>query len=473
MDSADSAGAKPRRVQVVRFRPQLAIGDDYPGVEMRPTSRTVVSPALPTKKHWMALSNMDRVVNPTFSSAILFYTHLLDFKQFKDIVGALKESLAKALVHFYPLAGRLALEDDGLVQIHCNDEGAVFIEAVVDAELSEVGGPRPMPALSGLEIAGLGKGPKYIPDQITSMPTLVVQVTKFKCGTVAIAVNWHHTVADGPSGCHFLKSWAEIGAGRQLSLRPNHDRFLLKPREIPDTSLVTGYSTREIENKQLTTSELTRYQKLLSEPAVLESFHVKKIILQELKEKFKMEGDEGGYFTTAELISAHLWRQMTKARAELNERAAGNESDDGPESNRESPTYTRFFIFVDGRKKLNLPGGYFGNVVCSACAVATEGEILNNSLAHAASLIRKATRSISGEYFRSLRLGGSSRQLASQVQIESCPLDWPGLSCNFLDLLRALRDGFRMGSASSCSQELTCTPAHRWHSNAAELGRPI
>ncbi|CAM6121194.1 unnamed protein product [Calypogeia fissa] len=380
-------------------RPFFTLGDDYPEVGMRPTSRSMVQPAQPTEKHWLALSNLDRLVNPTYSSVILFYSNVLDSTQFQDVTRSLKDSLAKVLVHFYPLAGRLALREDGQVDIHCNDEGAVFIEASVDAELSAVGGARPMPSLSGLEIAGLGKGPRYIPDQISSIPTLVVQVTRFRCGSIAVAANWHHTVADGSSGCQFMKSWAEIGAGLELSVQPNHDRFLLNPREIPDTSLVNGYSTGELD-KMLSNSELSRYEKLLSEPAVLESFQVKKVSVQEIKEKMSLDNDEGGYFTTAESVSAHLWRQMTKARAEPQEE--GGDDMEPRSSNRGSDSLTRFFMFVDGRKKLNMPKGYFGNVVCSACAVASEEEILTKPLANTASLIRKATRSISGDYFRSL-----------------------------------------------------------------------
>lgn len=360
------------------------------GVRIRPTSKSLVVPAVPTEEHWLPLSNLDRVVNPTFSSVILFYNNLLSTENsFQSVTRSLKDSLARALVHFYPLAGRLALGEDGLVDVLCNDEGAVFFEASVESELAAIGGPKPMPALSGLEIARLGPGPTYIPDQLQTMPPLVIMVTKFTCGSIAVAVNWHHTVADGSSGCHFIKSWAEIATGNGISLVPNHDRALLRPRSPPDASLVNGYSTSSVE-KLLQHQAVSATQNCLpTTPPLLNSFHISKSTVLELKQRISSEDEESRQFTSAESISAHLWRQMTKARVE--------EEKVGPRD-----SHTRFFMFVDGRKRLDLPAGYFGNVVCSACAIAQEDDILNKPAAYAASLIRKATRSISGEYFRSL-----------------------------------------------------------------------
>ncbi|WVZ48925.1 hypothetical protein U9M48_000316 [Paspalum notatum var. saurae] len=44
-------------------------------------------------------------------------------------VTRLKASLAKALVIFYPLAGRFAVDDNGRPEISCNGEGALFVVA--------------------------------------------------------------------------------------------------------------------------------------------------------------------------------------------------------------------------------------------------------------------------------------------------------------------------------------------------------
>ncbi|CAM6090195.1 unnamed protein product [Calypogeia fissa] len=364
------------------------------GVKVKPTARTLVVPSKPTPEQWLRLSNLDRVVNPTFSSSILFYTRLLvrPNRTFEEIVQSLKESLANVLVDFFPLAGRLALRDDGLVDLHCGDQGAVFVEAMVDADLDDLGGAQPMSALSGLEAARLGPGPLYIPDQLKPMPALVVQVTRFRaCGSVAIAVNWHHTVADGSSGCHFMKSWSEVAMGRALSLKPDHNRDQLTPRFPLNSSLVNkGYSTRNVQELQ----RLANPKLLPTAPPVLKLFPISQQAVLDLKAEAKTEDS---VFTSAESVSGHLWKVTTKARREC-----AQEDPDDHEIMVGRKRRTRFFMFVDGRKRLKLSPGYFGNVVCSACAEATEEEIMARPVSYAADLIRKAVRNVSGEYFRSL-----------------------------------------------------------------------
>ncbi|KAL3683121.1 hypothetical protein R1sor_001143 [Riccia sorocarpa] len=388
----------------VARRPQCTVG----GVCFRPTGirKSLVTPSQPTKpdNEWLPLSNLDRVVTPTFSSTIHFF-EVAEDRSFECVVTDLKQSLAQVLVHFFPLAGRLELSHDGLMVLHCNDAGAIFIQASVGLELAELGGPQPMDALSGLEISRLGKGPIYMPDQLKSIPTLVVQVTQFKCGSVAIATNWHHSVADGSAGCHFIKSWSEVATGRGISLLPNHDRKLLAPRNPPNPSLVQGYSTKSSHslNDVSTDREMMKKFTGSQEPPMISAFHLDKETIQKLKDRANEEhGPEAvRKFTSAEGISAILWQKMTQARKDSDPCYDDYEVTDSDRC-RPNPAQTRFFMFVDGRKKLDMPPGYFGNVVCSACAVCTEEEILQKPTVNTAGLIREACKKADADYFRSL-----------------------------------------------------------------------
>ncbi|BBM99600.1 hypothetical protein MPTK1_1g22310 [Marchantia polymorpha subsp. ruderalis] len=374
------------------------------GVRMRPVPRSMrkslVLPAEPTapENEWLYLSNLDRVVTATFSSVIHFYENAVTAERtFQQVIDGLKRSLSRVLVDFYPFAGRLEVGTDGLINLHCNDAGAVFVEAAVGVELAEVGGPQAMHVLSGLEVARLGKGPLYIPDQLTPMPTLVVQVTRFKCGAIAVATNWHHNVADGSSGVHFIKSWAEVATGQPLSLVPIHNRMLLKPRTPLNPSLVQGYSTKSAHN--LNQVDLHSVHKFsgATQPPVIRSFALDAQTVRQLKSQAcgaaceQDAAQRSQTFTSAESISGHLWQSMTRARRHADEA-----------SDLDRQTLSKYFMFVDGRKKLDMPAGYFGNVVCSACAVSTEEEILRNPVSYAAGLVRAACRSITADYFRSL-----------------------------------------------------------------------
>ncbi|KAG6553704.1 hypothetical protein Mapa_004619 [Marchantia paleacea] len=379
----------------------LSRGPTVAGVRVKPNKVSLVKPMTPTEDHWLNLSNLDRVVNPTFSSIIHFFEN-----PEADMTENMRNSLSKVLVDFYPLAGRLEVRVDGVVDLHCNDGGAIFIEATVDVTLAGAGGAQPMWSISGMDIAKIGPGPLYVPDQEQPMPVLVVMVTEFKCGAIAVATNWHHTVADGFSGTHFMKSWAEVAQGLEITIRPDHNRAQLKPRNPLNPTLVNGYTAKPLMDLPSPTAK-----RAVRQPALLNAFHLAREAASELKTRANLQPPPftpGRSFTTAESISAHLWIQMTKARMANADSPRPADSPKTLESDHyrlEHPVghaTTRFFIFVDGRKKLGLKPGYFGNVVCSACAMATEEEIAHGSIHLAASHIRTATRNITGEYFRSL-----------------------------------------------------------------------
>jgi hypothetical protein len=80
--------------------------------------------ATPTKGLW--LSPLDVALANTGRTCLVFlYPSGATFLD----VARLKEAMAKALVAYYPLAGRLGVDDDGRAEISCNGEGALFVVA--------------------------------------------------------------------------------------------------------------------------------------------------------------------------------------------------------------------------------------------------------------------------------------------------------------------------------------------------------
>ncbi|MCO5580624.1 hypothetical protein L7F22_034494 [Adiantum nelumboides] len=86
----------------------------------------------------MYLSSLDIYYSKVhYNLRVLFYEQIKasDISQF---VATLKQSLADALVYFYPLAGRLADDEGGRLVIDCNDAGVDFREAQTGAAFSEL-----------------------------------------------------------------------------------------------------------------------------------------------------------------------------------------------------------------------------------------------------------------------------------------------------------------------------------------------
>lgn len=59
------------------------------------------------------------------------------------------------------------------------------------------------------------------------------QVTRFKCGGVALGAGVQHNLSDGVSSLHFINTWSDITRDLSVAIPPFIDRTLLRAREPP------------------------------------------------------------------------------------------------------------------------------------------------------------------------------------------------------------------------------------------------
>lgn len=97
---------------------------------------TLVRPADPTPTGTLPLSSIDRVPFMRFS----VIDAILVFRPGPDEPGkAIKEALSKALVPYYPVAGRIVDNSGtGQAEISCSGEGVWFVEASAACSLEDV-----------------------------------------------------------------------------------------------------------------------------------------------------------------------------------------------------------------------------------------------------------------------------------------------------------------------------------------------
>ncbi|KAM1038563.1 hypothetical protein FF1_033229 [Malus domestica] len=118
--------------------------------------------------------------------------------------AVLKHALSKALVLFYPLVGRLK-QNGGRLEIDCNAEGVLFVVAeTTSVDLDYLGDFAPTDEFNNL-IPSVDSSVG-----LSSYPLLVLQVTHFKCGGVAVGVGVPHCVADGVS-IELVAKWPTFG----------------------------------------------------------------------------------------------------------------------------------------------------------------------------------------------------------------------------------------------------------------------
>lgn len=89
-----------------------------------------------------------------------------------DAVAVLRDALAKVLVHYHPLAGRLTISAEMKLAVELTGEGAVFVAADAGCDLADVGDlTKPDPAALGHLVYSI-PGAK----NILEMPPMTAQV---------------------------------------------------------------------------------------------------------------------------------------------------------------------------------------------------------------------------------------------------------------------------------------------------------
>ena len=199
------------------------------------TRRETIKPSSPTpnSQRWYKLSLFDQMSYGVYIPIILFYTsnggdNPVDFSH---RLSGLKKSLSETLTRYYPLAGRIG--DGG--SIECNDKGVDFFEARMHCHLQ---GFLNHPEFEALNLLAQGQ---IQCNNLDLSSTLIVQITFFDCGGMAIGVSMSHKVADISSMSAFLNDWAtmarqsgeaEISAQFITSFFPPHDSLDI-PEYVP------------------------------------------------------------------------------------------------------------------------------------------------------------------------------------------------------------------------------------------------
>jgi hypothetical protein len=99
----------------------------------------LVPPAGPTPGGSLPLSSIDKTaaVRVSVDFIQVFPSSAEAAKDQAASVAAMREGFARALVHYYPVAGRIAEPVPGEPEIDCTGEGVWFIEAEASCSLEE------------------------------------------------------------------------------------------------------------------------------------------------------------------------------------------------------------------------------------------------------------------------------------------------------------------------------------------------
>ncbi|XVE71152.1 hypothetical protein DITRI_Ditri10aG0127600 [Diplodiscus trichospermus] len=337
-------------------------------MEIKVKGSSMICPAQETPKESQWISNVDMVMTTYHVLLLYFYKPNGSSDFFKAQV--LKEALSKTLVPFYPIAGRLASDENGRLEIKCNAEGVLFIEAETTCAIDDLGDFVPSLKLRQLVPTVDCSG------DTSSYPLVMVQVTAFKCGGVSLGIGMHHTLADGTTSLYFINSWSEIARGMsQIREVPLIDRTLLRAR-VPRTP--------RFHHVEYDPPPLLNTSDPNPKPSSVSVFKITLDQLNTLKTK-SFKNENATRYSTYTILAASIWRCASKARGLL---------DDQP---------TKLYMPTSGRLRLRppLPLGYMGNAMFTASLIALSGNLQSEPFISTIEKIHGTLKRMDNEYLRS------------------------------------------------------------------------
>ncbi|KAM7262907.1 hypothetical protein ACFE04_000590 [Oxalis oulophora] len=336
---------------------------------------TLIKPSKPTFKGMFFLSNLD--YSFPRSIEVIFAFKKSDKMTQDEAVQVFKQSLANALVEFYPFAGCLTTAWDGKKHVRCTGEGVPFVEAVSDENVEDIGDVSV--ADHSLKLRQLIHYLDDVPT-IVDVPLMTVQVTKFKCGGIILGTAMNHVLLDGRGSSEFLLAWSQIARGEPLSVPPFLDHTIFAPRNPLFIDIQhPEYVHRERKRKPI--SSITYKEQLFYGSFC---FGPEKVV--QLRKIATETAEFESSPTNFELLSAIIWIFWTKAfQIKPNE-------------------VSKMLTAVDSRTKLitkPVPPCFFGNGIVWSCAQDNVGELLKKPFGQVVKIAQEAIKQVDEDYVQS------------------------------------------------------------------------
>ncbi|KAK9095706.1 hypothetical protein Scep_027175 [Stephania cephalantha] len=322
-----------------------------------------VVPAEATPHEFKQLSDIDDQEGLRFQIPVIQFYRKDESMRTLDPARVIRDAVARALVFYYPFAGRLREGPGRKLTVECTGEGVVFIEGDADVELKQFGDALqpPFPCLDQLLYDVPGQS------HVLNGPLLLIQVTRLRCGGFILGLRLNHAMSDAQGLVQFMTAVGELSRGARLpSVLPVWKRSILSARDpLNVTHVHREYDHVPNDSKD----DLTM------------------VPLDNMAHRsFFFGGREMSALRSSSSAPPppllHLRRPDRRALEEV-----------------------RVICIVNARGKLKnppLPAGYYGNAFVFPVAVGAAGEVRERGLEYAAEKVRRAKGEVTEEYVRSV-----------------------------------------------------------------------
>ncbi|EEF47172.1 acyl transferase 4 [Ricinus communis] len=319
------------------------------------TSRGLVAPFEQTPSATLDLSIIDRLPVLRCNARTL---HV--FRHGPEAARVIREALSKALVPYYPLAGRLKESSQGHLQIECSGEGVWLVEASASCNLDSVDYFDSVESIPCDELL-----PDYVPETPGIEPLVQMQVTQFACEGFVIGLIFCHSICDGLGAAQFLNAVGELARGLEhLSISPVWCRDFSPPP-----------------------SQQANITKLPILPPPMPSYRLEHanidISMDQISQLKKQYFESTGRICSSfEVVAATFWRQRTVA------------------INFKPSTEVKLVFFANCRQVLDppLPKGFYGNCFFPVTITASTESLAQASDIEVVKLIQESKAKLPIEF---------------------------------------------------------------------------
>lgn len=353
------------------------------------TFQAMVQPAAPTPSETLDLSTIDCL--PGLNAKVRTF-HV--FSSAHNPAKVIKDALSRALVHYYPLAGRLVRSLKGELQVECNSQGAWFVEATADCTLEDINNLS-HPLVPSYEQLLPDPRPEVDPSDVL----VLIQVTQFACNGFVIGLESSHAVFDGLGSAQFLNCIAEFARGLERpTIEPKWHRHTI-PKPPSSLSHITFDSLPPLPSYRL-------------EQAIID------VPLDEIT-SFKTQFLEqtGKTCSAFDVLAAQIWQCRTKSiRLNPDERA-------------------KLVFFANARPFINpaLPQGFYGNCFFPVTVEVSCNTLVSASRVEAVMMVKEAKAKVRVEFERWAKGEGHDPYVPSLGYSTLFISEWSRLGFNEVD----------------------------------------
>ncbi|KAJ7973144.1 3'-N-debenzoyl-2'-deoxytaxol N-benzoyltransferase-like protein [Quillaja saponaria] len=300
-----------------------------------------------------------------------------------EATKVIRQALSKALVHYYPLAGRLKESNQGYLQVECSGgrDGVWFVEAFSDCTLDSV---------NYLDDISKSSSNNLLPAETDIDSVVQMQVTQFACGGFVIGFIFSHIIFDGTGAAQFLSTIGELARNVE-----NPSIIPVWQRDFFQTSLQKSNIAASLPSPPMPSNKRLEQA----------NFDIPLGKIQQLKQEF-LRVSGGNICSTFEIVVALCWRSRTRAIINY--------------LNKSNTTLVKLGFAVNCRNLLNppLPKGFYGNCAFPMTITAPWESLVQASIIDVVKMIQEAKAKLPHEaakYFKGDYLNDSENEPFSNL----------------------------------------------------------